>query len=214
MFGEVFVKLYEAYGEQNWWPAETRFEVMVGAILTQNTNWENVEKAIAALRENNALEAEAIAASKQEKIAGWIRPSGYYNQKAEYLKHFSGWYLGKGGYKGLAEIETGDLRQQLLALKGIGKETADSILLYAFARPVFVVDAYTRRLMHRLGLMTGYESYDELSHIIQISLDADVELFNEYHALIVRHAKTFCRKKPLCQGCPLQQMCLKTGVLA
>ncbi|MFA5626853.1 MAG: endonuclease III domain-containing protein [Thiohalomonadaceae bacterium] len=207
---QVYTLLREAYGSTQWWPAETAFEVMVGAILTQNTTWSNVEKAITNLKANAALEPTVILHTDDTTLAGWIRSSGYYNIKAGRLKNYCRWYLAAGGYTELQNLETAELRKQLLEVKGVGHETADDILLYAFARPVFVIDAYTRRLFSRLQLITGLEKYDELRHYFEQGLshcDRQVELFNEYHALIVMHAKQLCRKRPLCRSCGLQPYC-------
>ncbi len=203
----VYRRLAAAHGAQHWWPADSPFEVMVGAVLTQNTAWSNVEQAIANLRARGRLDAEQIVRARADHLANWIRPSGYFNIKATRLKNFCRWYLDSGGYRRLAQTETGQLRSELLAVNGIGPETADDILLYAFGRPVFVIDAYTRRLFARLGLCTGDEPYDELRLAIESALDADAGLYNEYHALIVRHAKQHCRVRPRCQGCVLSGRC-------
>ena len=157
----VYDRLHRHHGGQAWWPAETAFEVLVGAVLTQNTAWTNVERAIANLRTQGVLDAEAIVAAPHEALAGWIRPSGYFNVKAGRLKALCGWYLEHGGFERLNAWETAALRESLLAVKGIGPETADDIVLYAFHRPVFVIDAYTRRIFGRLGLnhpAGGYEA--------------------------------------------------------
>ncbi|MEE9351452.1 MAG: endonuclease III domain-containing protein [Thiotrichaceae bacterium] len=207
MIGKVFALLYQAYGEQHWWPADTKFEMMIGAILTQNTSWSNVEKAIAELKKNDSLTPEAVLAATDEQLATWIHSSGFHNVKAERLKNYAQWYLDQGGFDALDAIGTEDLKDALLAINGIGHETADDILLYAFERPVFVVDEYTRRLFYRLALIQGSEAYEDLQHLLEIMLDRDAGLFNEYHALIVRHAKEHCRKEPLCEGCPLDSIC-------
>lgn len=207
MMEKVFSDLHKHYGDQNWWPADTEFEVMIGAILAQNTQWENVETAISTLKEHQALSAEAIVNSPTEALAHWIRPAGYYNIKAEYLQIFCQWFLEQGGIETLRTRNTDDLREELLTLKGIGPETADDILLYALERPVFVIDEYTRRLFFRLGMINGNERYDELKHVIELTLQWDVEIFNEYHALIVKHSKEHCRKDPICEGCPLDSIC-------
>lgn len=204
----VYQALLQHFGAQHWWPAESPFEVMVGAILTQNTAWQNVEKALANLRVRGRLDPESIAATRHHHLAGWLRPSGYFNIKATRLQNFCRWYLATGGYAALQQQATGELRTQLLAVNGIGPETADDILLYAFERPVFVIDAYTRRLLARLGLFVGDEPYETLRGAIEQELGANVALFNEYHALIVRHAKQFCRTKPLCADCILRTDCV------
>lgn len=204
---QVFEQMFEAYGPQHWWPAETPFEVMVGAVLTQNTAWSNVEQAIAELKRRGKLEAGAIVHSRPDHLAAWIRPSGYFNVKAKRLKALCRWYLDQGGYQNLNVRETQELRHALLEVHGIGPETADDILLYAFQRPVFVIDAYTRRLFSRLGLCERKVGYETLRHALEKALGPDVRLFNEYHALIVRHAKAACRVKPLCDDCVLRKQC-------
>jgi endonuclease-3 related protein len=203
----TYRRLYHAFGPQHWWPADSPFEVMVGAILTQNTAWPNVERAIAKLIARDKLDAVAIVRARNDHLAGWLRPSGYFNIKATRLKNFCRWYLDQGGYRKLAKLQTGELRRSLLSVNGVGNETADDILLYAFKRPVFVIDAYTRRLFSRLGLFAGDEAYDEMRLAIEQYLGPDVDLFNEYHALIVRHAKENCRVKPLCTDCVLRAAC-------
>lgn len=203
----VYHALLAGLGAQHWWPADTPFEVMVGAVLTQNTAWSNVEKAIANLRARKRLDARAIVAARQDHLASWLRPAGYFNIKARRLKNFCRWYLEAGGYAALQPLETGALRRALLSVNGVGHETADDILLYAFERPVFVIDAYTRRLFARLGLFRGDEPYDELRLAIERELGPDAALYNEYHALIVRHAKQHCRVRPVCAGCVLSRDC-------
>lgn len=202
--------LLACYGPQHWWPGETPFEVMVGAILTQNTAWSNVERAIQQLVAANHLNPEAIATADPTTLGALIRPTGYFNIKARRLQGFCQWYLARGQREALMEMPTVALRRELLAVKGIGPETADDILLYAFARPVFVIDAYTRRLLARLGITRGDEPYEALRALFEETLGANVALFNEYHALIVRHAKERCRKRQaLCEGCVLAACCQK-----
>ena len=203
----VFNTLFRCYGPQHWWPGDSPFEIMVGAVLTQNTAWSNVELAIANLVAHDRLDAGRIVRARREQLARLLRPSGYFNVKAQRLRNFCRWYLAAGGYPALAELHTDDLRRELLAVNGIGPETADDMLLYAFERPVFVIDAYTRRLLSRLQLCSGAESYDDLRLVIEAALGPDVELFNEYHALIVRHAKEVCRVRPRCTGCVLRRRC-------
>ncbi len=207
----VFDDLLAAYGSQHWWPGDTPFEVMVGAILTQNTAWGNVEKAIANLKKNDALAAGMIASCGHDPLAAWLKPSGYFNIKATRLQNFCRWYLAQGGFEALSRWPTDELRHGLLLVNGVGPETADAILLYAFERPVFVIDAYTRRLFSRLGLLDGTLGYETLRGHFEAALPMDVALFNEYHALIVRHAKHACRKRPLCEACPLATDCLAAG---
>lgn len=206
-FSRVYRKLYAAHGPQYWWPGDSAFEIMVGAVLTQNTAWTNVEKAIAYLKRSHALSAPAIVAAPHRQLAGWLKPSGYFNVKAKRLKSFCRWFLVQGGTRRLARLNTHDLRAALIAVHGVGPETADDIVLYAFERPVFVIDAYTRRIFERLGLIKGDEGYETLRHLFENSLKADAPLFNEYHALIVKHGKDICRKKPHCGDCCLAALC-------
>ncbi len=199
----LYKSLYKQYGKQSWWPAEAPFEVMVGAILTQNTAWSNVEKAIANLRRAGVLEPLLLDEISQPELAELIRPSGYFNIKARRLKEFCCWFVARGGLEGLSKADTLALRNDLLAVHGIGPETADDILLYAFKRPVFVIDTYTRRLFTRTGLATGEEKYDILRIMVEEALDCNVDDMNEFHGLIVKHAKEHCRVKPLCECCPV-----------
>ena len=203
----VYRLLFETHGPQHWWPGETPFEVMVGAILTQNTAWTNVEKAIANLLAHDRLDAGMIVAARKDHLANWLRPSGYFNVKAERLKNFCRWYLEAGGFRTLSRMDTAPLRVALLSVKGVGPETADDMLLYAFERPVFVIDAYTRRLFGRLGLFNGNEDYDTMRFAIESVLGPETALFNEYHALIVHHAKEVCRVRPRCGDCVLFDRC-------
>lgn len=208
--GQVYAALYRAYGPQQWWPGDTPFEVMVGAVLTQNTAWSNVEKAIINLKAHHALDPAVIHHTHTATLAAWLKPSGYFNIKARRLKNFCAWYLAAGGLATLQQLDTPTLRRALLSVNGVGPETADDMLLYAFERPVFVIDAYTRRLFSRLQLVTGEESYEELRHYFEEGLGRGVDnvpLFNEYHALIVVHAKQACRSKPLCAACCLRRRC-------
>jgi len=205
---EVFDLLLQRYGALHWWPADTPFEVCVGAILTQNTNWLNVEKAIANLKREGLLSVEALWEIDRERLAELIRPSGFFNVKSARLKDFLRWLL--EGHGSLDAMFSGDwqlLREELISVRGIGRETCDSILLYAGGKPSFVVDAYTGRLFSRLGLADGTQSYQQLRSLFMDALPADRALFNEYHALIVEQCKRHCRKKPLCCGCPLRILC-------
>lgn len=203
----VYNRLYRSFGPQGWWPGDSPFEVMVGAVLTQNTAWSNVERAIANLAARDKLDAAGIVQARSDHLARWLRPAGYFNIKAQRLKNLCRWYLEQGGYRALARLPTADLRHALLSVNGVGHETADDILLYAFGRPVFVIDAYTRRLFSRLGLVAGDEPYDDLRLAIENSLGDETELYNEYHALIVRHAKESCRVQPRCDSCILNASC-------
>lgn len=206
-FKQVFNKLSKHYGAQYWWPADTPFEVMVGAVLTQNAAWTNVEKAIINLKVNNSLSAEAIVNASPERLAQWLKPSGYFNIKAKRLRNICEWTLSHGGEKKLKTWPTQQLRHGLLSVNGVGPETADDILLYAFDRPVFVIDAYTRRVFSRLGLVEGNEPYEVLRSMFENKIGSDTQLFSEYHALIVLHAKNACKKKPLCEQCLLSRQC-------
>ena len=199
--------LYDAFGPQHWWPGETPFEVMAGAILTQNTSWTNVEKAIANLKSAGNLTPEALHRIDLALLAELIRPAGYFNIKAKRLKSFVDWLFGDygGELTNLQSISTDRLREELLAVKGIGRETADSILLYALDRPVFVVDAYTARITLRHRLIEPGADYEQLRQLFESNLPEDVQLFNEYHALLVRAGKEFCRPKARCSGCPLEK---------
>jgi endonuclease III related protein len=206
-FKRVFERLLAAYGPQHWWPAETPFEVMLGAILTQNTSWTNVESALENLGTVSSLEAEQILEHEHEVLAGHLRPSGYFNVKARRLTEFCEWYVEEGGFETLAQWSTQKLRDALLDVNGIGPETADDILLYAFERPVFVIDAYTRRIFARLGLVPEEWSYEQARARFEEALGPDTTLYNEYHALIVRHGKAHCRPRPLCTSCSLKRLC-------
>lgn len=213
----VFERLHAAHGPQRWWPGDTPFEVMVGAVLTQNTAWTNVERAIAGLKGADALEARRLMELDEAVLAGLIRPAGYFNVKARRLRNFCRWYLEQGGYEALAALDTEPLRAGLLSVNGVGPETADDILLYAFERPVFVIDAYTRRLFGRLGAIDPAAGYEALRGLFERGLAREVRvrgghatlaaLFNEYHALIVMQAKAVCRPRPLCVECALAGVC-------
>lgn len=203
----VFKQLLGAYGPQHWWPGDTPFEIMVGAVLTQNTAWTNVEQAIANLVRHDKLSAACIVAARHDYLANWLRPSGYFNIKATRLKNFCRWYVDAGGLAALSQHDTQTLRSALLSINGVGPETADDMLLYAFDRPVFVIDAYTRRLFSRLGFIAGDEAYDDIRLAVEDKLGAEVELYNEFHALIVMHAKTVCRVRPRCDDCLLRRRC-------
>ncbi len=204
---DIFDRLLNRYGELGWWPADTPFEVMVGAVLTQNTAWTNVERAIVNLKQAGVLHLRGILELPQPELAQLIRPSGYYNVKAERLHNLCRFLADNGGEATLRETDTVAAREQLLSIKGVGAETADDILLYALNRPVFVIDAYTRRIFSRLGLLQGTAGYEEIRLGFEQALKPDVPLFKEYHALIVRHAKEACNKKPHCTECCLGPVC-------
>ncbi|MBI4591682.1 MAG: endonuclease III domain-containing protein [Candidatus Rokubacteria bacterium] len=204
------LRLYDAlhgrFGPQGWWPAQSRFEVAVGAILTQNTAWSNVERALAALKAQRLLTPARLAAIPPARLARLIRPSGTYRVKAWRLGAFLA-YLEecyRGSLRLMTSIPLGSLRRELLAVPGIGPETADSILLYALGRPVFVVDAYTRRVLARHRLVRHGAGYEEIRGLFERSLPSDPRLFNEYHALLVAVGKQYCRRRPRCEECPLR----------
>ena len=200
--------LLEAFGPQHWWPGETAFEVMVGAILTQNTAWTNVERAVGNLRDANLLCPNALTKARNGRLARLIRPSGYFNQKADRLKSFAQWLVKRtnGDAARLFDTDAAALREELLALKGIGPETADSILLYAGNVPVFVVDAYTRRAFSRHFFIDSDAKYHEIRTFFERNLPAKWTLFNEFHALIVALGKDICRPTPRCSACPIRQI--------
>ncbi len=201
----LYRHLLRYFGPQHWWPARSRFEVIVGAILTQNTAWTNVEKAITALRAARLLHPRGIDTVPQDHLATLIRPAGYYNMKAERLKYVTRFLLTRygGSVPRMSRTELPELRDELLEISGIGEETADSILLYAADRPIFVVDAYTRRVLERHGLIAANARYGEIQRLFMTHLPTDPALFNEYHALLVAVGKTYCRKAPQCGSCPL-----------
>ena len=201
----MFQTLLAAYGPQSWWPAESVEETIIGAILTQNTSWKNVERALAVLRQEDLLDFNQLASIDLHYLAESIRSSGYYNQKAKRLQIFSQRLLAEhGSLEQLATLPTQVLRDWLLGVHGIGKETADSILLYAFGRPVFVVDAYTIRIFSRHHVIKETAHYDQVQNTIHASLKPETKIYNEFHALLVRVGKEYCRRKhPRCESCPL-----------
>jgi endonuclease-3 related protein len=196
------------YGKQGWWPGDGRFEVVVGAILTQNTNWGNVEKAIGRLKSAGCLDAKAMYEMEVGELGELIRPSGYYKVKAGRLKNFLGWLFDNygGDVDAVADFNVHSLREELLGIKGIGPETADSILLYGFGKSTFVVDTYTCRIAARHLLIEPGAGYDEVKDFFESNLSGDVELYNEFHALIVRVGKEHCKPKAVCAGCPLERL--------
>lgn len=203
----IYQKLYSLFGSQHWWPADTHFEVMVGAILTQNTNWLNVEKAISNLKKHKLLQPHKLYKLSHRRLASLIRPAGYYNIKAKRLKNFLKFFIKyyNGNVNKILRQATPSLRQQLLSVNGIGPETADSILLYALNRPIFVVDAYTKRILLRHHFTGEDAGYDKIQNLFMKNLQSGVKLFNEYHALLVKLGKEFCLKnKPKCDICPLK----------
>ena len=205
---DIYDRLLERYGPRDWWPADSRFEVMVGAILVQNTAWSNAEKAIRALSDAGLLSPQALRSTGQDEIAQLIYSSGYYNMKAKKLKALVEW-LGErdDDIEALMAEDPATLREDLLAIHGIGEETADDILLYALDMPVFVIDHYTKRLLHRLGLAPEKGPYTLYQRLFIDHLPPDVSLFNEYHALTVTHAASTCKKEPACVECCLLEIC-------
>jgi len=212
MSAEKLIKIYDLlldrFGQQHWWPGQTPFEIIVGAILTQNTNWTNVEKAIDNLKAASLIEPDKLHNTNHDRLAELIRPAGYYNIKAKRLRNFLDWLFETydGDLSQLEDLDTDSLRQQLLNINGIGLETADSIVLYAFNKPIFVVDTYTCRVMGRHQFVEPGADYEQVRDIFESFLPSDVELFNEFHALLVMVGKNFCKPKPKCEGCPLESL--------
>ncbi len=212
MLLEIYNLVLKEFGSQKWWPIiskNKRFEIMVGAILTQNTAWKNVEKAIENLDREGLLDLERMHETDTKGLARLIRAAGYYNQKAKKLKNFTKFLIDKydGDIKKMFRKNTIELRKELLSVNGIGPETADSILLYAGCKPVFVVDAYTKRVFSRIGLISKDASYDKIQEFFMKNLPKDYKLFNEYHALIVMLGKSICKKEPNCGDCPINGFC-------
>ncbi|MBI2672721.1 endonuclease III domain-containing protein [Candidatus Woesearchaeota archaeon] len=209
----VYFKLLKEFGDLNWWPVISnnhKLEICLGAILTQSTNWRNVEKSILKLNDNNLIDAKKLKNIKVEELAQLIKSSGYYNQKAKKIKNFIGVLFEEfnGDLDYLFSLRIKELRNKLLCINGIGKETADSIILYAANKPMFVIDLYTKRIFSRLGHEEG--DYDKLQLSFMKNLPFDVELFNQYHALLVELGKRYCKKDPECSNCPLLNFC-RTG---
>ena len=207
---EVYRLLLDRYGPQHWWPADAPFEVIVGAILTQSAAWGNVEKAIFNLKGAGALTPVSLRKLPLDELAELIYPSGYYNAKALKIKSFVE-HLGdthQDSLENLFSLDVPGLRRELLTIHGIGPETADSIVLYAARKPIFVIDAYTRRILPRLGLSPPRNDYSAFQELFMENLPTEEKLFNEYHALLVRHGKEVCKKAPLCDQCCLRSLCL------
>jgi len=207
----IYNRLYSAYGPQQWWPADSPFEVVLGAVLTQNTRWENVRMALDNLRTAYVLAPGALASLEEAELQALIRPAGFFRQKSATLRRVID-ALMEEEYGGSLDMflagETSNARARLLDIKGVGPETADSILLYAADHPIFVIDAYTRRICSRIGLCASAVSYTELQHMFMRALPEDVQMYNEYHALLVELAKCCCTKnKPQCKACPVEDMC-------
>lgn len=203
----IYRTLFKEFGEQHWWPGETTEEIIIGAVLTQNTNWGNVERAIGNLKAAGALSFERLRLLSPQELSMLIRPSGYFNIKEKRLRSVVEYFMTKCGadFNRLESIPTEQLREELLSVHGVGRETADSILLYALGRAVFVIDAYTMRIGRRHGFLNEDDNYESARVLFERTLGRDVSLFNEYHALLVRLGKDFCRPKPLCEKCPLNK---------
>ena len=207
---QIYNLLLKSNGHQSWWPGESPFEVMIGAILTQNTSWTNVEKAISNLKSENALSIDGISKIKEQKLAQLIKPAGYFNQKTLKLKRFVKFLIDEfdGNIGNMRKLGLSHLREELLSVNGIGPETADSILLYALEKPIFVVDAYTARLANRLELFFEPPDYHELQEYFMDHIPQDLDLYNDFHAQIVVLGKDTCKKtKPHCDKCPLCGLC-------
>jgi endonuclease-3 related protein len=211
---DIYQRLLDPYGPQHWWPAETHLEMIVGAILTQSAAWGNVEKAVANLKTRGLLSSAVLRQTSAEELARLIYPSGYYNVKARKIKAFVDW-LGERYYDDLDRLFSMDLpalRRELLSVYGVGEETADSIILYAAHKPIFVIDAYTRRIVTRLGLAPANNGYEAFQALFMDNLPHEEVLFNEYHALLVCHGKATCRRVPVCDGCCLTSLCPFPGL--
>ncbi|HHL18515.1 MAG TPA: endonuclease [Thiothrix sp.] len=217
MLGKIFADLYKAYGDQQWWSNYTPFEAMLAALLAQQTHLSYSKAALEQLKHHQALHPKTINKTTATQLAIWLNVANTPNiisaelvvKKAKQVKHYSQWYIKQGGFKELKKLDILTLRNTLLNINdsGIDKETADLILLYAFERPVFIIDEDTRRIFYRLGLINGDEPHDELRHLMTLFLDEDVELFNEFHALLAHHAIEHCREEPHCKNCPLDALC-------
>ncbi len=206
---DIYNILYNSFGPQGWWPGDSKFEILVGAILTQNTTWKNVEKSIANLKKRNLMSFEMILDLDEKDLAMAIKSSGFYNQKAKRLKNVLLEIKSKyGSFEDFLKMEKDDARKFLLSQNGIGKETADSIILYAMEKPAFVVDAYTFRIFKRFGFNIGMD-YEFIKNKVEEDLNRDVEKMKEFHALLVELGKTYCKKVPKCDNCPLEQFCEK-----
>ncbi|MCX7913229.1 MAG: hypothetical protein N2511_01445 [Thermodesulfovibrionales bacterium] len=205
MLLEIFSKLYSFYGPQNWWPAESSFEVAIGAILTQNISWENAKRAIENLKRENLLNPKALREIPIKRLSELIKPSGYYNIKSKKIKAFVDFVYeySNGNLEKFKDINIDLLRSLLLSVYGIGPETADSILLYSLEKPIFVVDIYTKRVFSRHNLINHEATYDEIQRLVHSKLQRDSKLYNEYHALLVKVGKDYCKPKPICKRCPL-----------
>ena len=206
---EVYHRLYASYGPQHWWPGESKLEVVLGAILTQAAAWPNAERALASLKDAACFSPESLRDIPEGELAALIRPCGYFNTKAKKLKAFIHhlWQHHGGDLESMLSVERSQLRQELLTIYGIGEETADDIVLYGAEQPWFVIDAYTRRILGRLGMAPESDSHASYQQLFHNELPREAGLFNEYHALLDRHAKEACRKEPRCAGCCLLEIC-------
>ncbi|AFD00246.1 DNA-3-methyladenine glycosylase III [Methanocella conradii HZ254] len=202
---EIYASLRRAFGHRNWWPAEEPFEVIIGAILTQNVSWNNASKAISNLKREGKLSPSTLYECSVEDIAPLIKPARFYNSKAVKIKNFMEFFFKEygGDLAAMSSEDSASLRKKLLAVKGLGKETVDCILLYACGKPVFVVDAYTKRIFLRYGILNGDPTYDEIQGYFMASLPPNAALYNDYHAQIVHLGSSICRPKPLCGSCPI-----------
>lgn len=202
----IYRTLFDHFGPQHWWPGETEFEIIVGAVLTQNTNWGNVQKAVENLKREGLLSLEEMHRASISQLASAIKPAGYFNVKAKRLKNVTGFIMNNygGSLDAMKTVAVDELRRQWLSVSGIGQETADSILLYAIGKPVFVIDAYTKRFLVRHNMVPQEANYGQVQSVFLDALLEDRRLFNEYHALIVKLGKEHCRPKPNCEGCPLR----------
>jgi endonuclease III related protein len=205
---KIYTVLLHEYGHRNWWPAETSFEVIIGAILTQNVSWKNVEIAINNLKEVKLLDAEKLYRSETDTIAPLIKSSRYYNQKAKKIKNFMDFFYTdyNGSLERMSLEESTLLRNKLLKIKGLGEETVDSILLYSCNKPIFVVDAYTKRIFSRFGLIEEMATYREIQHFFMENLPQDIVLFNDFHAQIVHLGNKICKTHPECTQCPIRKI--------
>ncbi len=211
--GEIYRALFTAYGPQHWWPGATKFEIVVGSVLTQNTDWRNVERSVKNLNDAGIVDEKSLFNCKLEALQELIRPSGYMVAKSYTLRTVSHWLQRHGTFEGLAKKQTHILRDELLSLKGVGEETADAILLYALDRPLAMSDAYTKRIAVRLGVMWEAAKYEDCAHWVSTLAPMTTADQNEMHALIVHHGKVCCKKtKPLCEICALSNKCPRIGV--
>ena len=205
---DIYDSLLSSFGHRNWWPADEPFEVIIGAILTQNVSWRNAKKAIDNLKEAKKLDPKALYESEPEDIAPLVKSSRFYNMKAVKIKNFMDFYFSEygGDLEKMSDEDPTALRKKLLSVKGLGEETADAIMLYACDMPVFVVDAYTRRIFSRYGIFKGEPSYGEVQKYFMANLPRDTALYNDYHAQIVHLGHAICKTTPICDSCPIARM--------